>query len=52
MPFNLLNISTSFQGYINKILTKKLEFFVIVYLDGIFIYYINHGNLEHTVIQH
>ncbi len=28
----------SFQGYINKILTKKLNIFVIVYLDNILIY--------------
>lgn len=28
----------SCQGYINKILTKKLDIFLIVYLDNIFIY--------------
>ena len=38
MPFGLSNISTSFQGYIYKILAKKLDIFVIVYLDDIFIY--------------
>ena len=38
MPFGLSNISASFQGYINKILAKKLNIFVIVYLDNIFIY--------------
>ena len=38
MPFKLSNAPASFQGYINKILAKKLNFFVIVYLDGIFIY--------------
>ncbi len=27
-----------FQGYINKILVKKLDNFIIVYLDDIFIY--------------
>ena len=38
MPFRLSNISTSFQDYINKILAKKLNIFVIVYLGDIFIY--------------
>ena len=38
MPFRLSNAPTSFQGYINKILAKKLDIFVIVYLENIFIY--------------
>ena len=38
MLFGLSNASASFQGYINKILTKKLDIFVIVYLDDILIY--------------
>ena len=38
MPFGLFNILPSFQGYINKILAKKLNIFVIFYLDNIFIY--------------
>ena len=38
MSFGLSNISASFQGYIDKILAKKLDIFVIVYLDDIFIY--------------
>ena len=38
MPFGLSNAPASFQGYINKILAKKLDVFVIVYLDNIFIY--------------
>lgn len=36
--FDLFNAPDSFQGYINKILTKKLDIFVIVYLDNISIY--------------
>ena len=35
MPFWLFNILKNFQGYINKILAKKLNIFVIIYLDNI-----------------
>ena len=38
MLFELFNVPASFQGYINMILAKKLNIFVIVYLDNIFIY--------------
>ena len=38
MPFRLSNAPASFQGYIIKILAKKLNVFVIVYLDDILIY--------------
>ena len=38
MSFGLINGPESFQGYVNKILAKKLNIFVIVYLDNIFIY--------------
>lgn len=38
MFFSLFNIPASFQGYINMILARKLDFFVIVYLDNILIY--------------
>ena len=38
MLFGLSNVPASFQGYINKILAKKLNIFVIIYLDNIFIY--------------
>ncbi len=38
MPFSLCNASASFQAYINKILAKKLDIFVVVYLDDILIY--------------
>ena len=38
MFFRLFNALTSFQGYTNKILAEKLDFFIIVYLDDILIY--------------
>ena len=38
MLFGLSNTLTSFQGYINKILIEKLNTFIIVYMDDIFIY--------------
>ena len=38
MLFGLFNIPANFQDYINKILAKKLNVFVIVYLHEIFIY--------------
>ena len=38
MLFELFNALASFQSYINKILAKKLNVFIIVYLDDIFIY--------------
>ena len=38
MLFGLLNALASFQGFINKILAKKLNVFVIVYLVDILIY--------------
>ena len=38
MPFSLFNASAIFQDYVNKILAKKLNVFIIVYLDNILIY--------------
>ena len=38
MSFGLSNAPASFQGYINKILAEKLDIFVIIYLNDIFIY--------------
>ena len=38
MPFGLFNAPANFQSYIHKILAKKLDIFVIIYLDDIFIY--------------
>ena len=38
MLFGLSNALATFQRYVNKILAKKLDVFVIVYLDNILIY--------------
>ena len=36
--FGLTNVLVNFQEYINKIFIKKLDIFVIIYLDDILIY--------------
>ena len=38
MLFRLINALASFQDYINKILAKKLDVFIIVYLNDILFY--------------
>ena len=38
MFFRLTNKLVIFQDYINKILIKKLDILVIIYLNNIFIY--------------
>ncbi len=38
MPFGLSNTPVSFQGYIKRTLTEKLDIFDILYLGDIFIY--------------
>ncbi len=40
MSFNLINASVIFQTYINKILTKLLNNFYIVYLNNILIFFV------------
>ena len=47
MLFELLNAPASFQDYINKILAKKLDVFVIDSLDNILIY-INDASQAHV----
>ena len=51
MPFEMSNELVSFQSYINKILAKKLNIFVIVYLDNIFIYTEDLGQANVNAIQ-
>lgn len=43
MLFGFFNALISFQKYIKKILAKKLNFFIFVYLDNILIF-INKAN--------
>jgi hypothetical protein len=38
MPFGLTNALATFQAYINNILRKYLDVFVVVYLDDILVY--------------
>ena len=45
MLFGLSNTPATFQGYVNKILVKKLNIFIIVYLNDILIY-TNPGKLH------
>ena len=51
MPFGLSNAPTSFQGYNNKIQAEKLDIFVIVYLDDIFIYTEDLGQPHINVVR-
>ena len=51
MPFGLINAPASFQRHINKIFAKKLDIFIIVYLDDIFIYTDDDGNGHIIVIR-
>lgn len=50
IPFGLSNAPTNFQGYVNKILFEKLDIFVIIYLDDIFIYTKNLGQAHIDVV--
>ena len=38
MPFRLTTALATFKSYINKILVEKLDIFIIIYPDNIFIY--------------
>ena len=51
MPFGLSNAPASFQGYINKIFAEKLNVFVIIYLNNIFIYIKDKGQGHMEAVQ-
>jgi Reverse transcriptase (RNA-dependent DNA polymerase) len=38
MSFSLTNTSTTFQAYINKALSRLINYFIIIYLNNILIY--------------
>lgn len=48
MFFDLSNIPISFQSYINKILVKKFNIFMIIYLNNILIY-IDNISSDHAI---
>ena len=51
MSLGLTNAPATFQGYINKIMAKKLDVFVIIYLDDILIYIENKSKKHVEVVQ-
>ena len=51
MFFGLFNAPANFQGYINKILAKKLDVFIIVYLDDILIYTEDESHTHMKAVQ-
>jgi hypothetical protein len=38
MPFGLTNTLATFQAYINKVLSRLVDYFVVIYLNNILIY--------------
>jgi hypothetical protein len=38
MPFGLTNAPATFQAYINKALSRIVDYFMVIYLDDILIY--------------
>ena len=51
MLFKLINTFAIFQIYINNILRKHLNIFVIIYLDNILVYLKNEKNHKKHVKQ-
>jgi hypothetical protein len=39
MPFGLTNTLATFQAYINKVLSRLVNYFVVIYLNNILIYF-------------
>ena len=38
MPFSLTNTLATFQAYINKVLSRLINYFIVIYLNNILIY--------------
>ena len=38
MPFSLINALVTFQAYINKALSRLINYFIVIYLNNILIY--------------
>ena len=51
MSFELINTSVTFQIYINNVLRKHLNVFMIVYLDDILVYSKNEKDHKKHVRQ-
>ena len=51
MSFGLSNAPVICQGYVNKILAKKWDIFVIIYVDDILIYTENPGQQHIKVMR-
>jgi hypothetical protein len=39
MPFGLINALAIFQAYINKVLSRIIDYFMVIYLNNIYIYF-------------
>jgi hypothetical protein len=39
MPFSLINALIIFQAYINKVLSRIINYFIVIYLNNILIYF-------------
>ena len=39
MPFSLTNTLMTFQAYINKVLSRLINYFMVIYLNNILIYF-------------
>jgi hypothetical protein len=39
MPFSLINTLAIFQAYINKVLSRIIDYFIVIYLNNILIYF-------------
>jgi hypothetical protein len=50
MPFSLTNALATFQAYINKTLSRLVDYFVIIYLNNILIYF-KPGEDHYTYIR-